>query len=725
MILESIEHDPLIRATIEENGVTKTKKYVELSSTEKIQADCDLKATNIILQGLPSDIYSLVNHHKVTKDLWEIIQLLMQSTSLTKQERECKLYDAFDKFSHIKGESLHQYYLRFTQLINDMNIYKMKLEKFQVNIKFLNRTRANTSGTGGRTSSQQRVVKCFNCQREGHMARQCTEPKRKRDASWFREKVLLVEAQGNAYQADDLNAYDSDCDDITTAKVALIANLSCYGSDVLSEIRPMLYDGNVIAMETNVISIADSEETLMLEEEDFGKHFVPQQELSAKQAFWFQMSNPSTKSSNASPVKVNVPSELPKQCMFDANHDVYFLDVVNEMNMRAKSKSQSKKKSQLHNIWKPTGCQDCSLVSRLRMFKTYDMRSLSAYQFHSQVFGTVKFGNDQIPKIIGYGDYLIGNVIISRVYYVKGLGHNLFSGGQFYNSDLEVAFRKHTYFVRNLEGVDLLSGSQETNLYTLSIGDMITSYPIYLLSKASKTKSWLWHRRLSHLNFGAINHLARYGLVRGLPKLKCEKYYLCLACAMGKSKKQSHKPKFKDTNQEKLYLLHMDLCGPMRIANVNGKKKPDLSYLHVFGALCYPTNDSENLGKFQAKADVCIFIGYAPKKKAYRIYNRCTRKIIETIHVDFDELTAMAFEQSSLEPTLHEMTPATPSSGLVPNPPPSAPFVPPSRHEWDLVFQPIFDELFSPPSSIASLVPVVEAPSPVESIGSSSLTSVD
>ncbi|GKB53956.1 hypothetical protein Tco_0904709 [Tanacetum coccineum] len=114
MIFESVEHGPLIWPTIEENGVTRTKKYEELSATEKIQADYDLKATNIILQGQPTDLYSLVNHHRVAKDLWERVQLRMQGTSLTKQERECKLYDAFDKFAHVKGESLHQYYLRFT-----------------------------------------------------------------------------------------------------------------------------------------------------------------------------------------------------------------------------------------------------------------------------------------------------------------------------------------------------------------------------------------------------------------------------------------------------------------------------------------------------------------------------------------------------------------------------------------------------------------------------------
>ncbi|GJS46559.1 retrovirus-related pol polyprotein from transposon TNT 1-94 [Tanacetum coccineum] len=153
--------------------------------------------------------------------------------------------------------------------------------------------------------------------------------------------------------------------------------------------------------------------------------------------------------------------------------------------------------------------------------------------------------------------------------------------------------------------------------------------------------------------------------------------------------------------------------------------KPDLAYLHVFDALCYPTNDSENLGKLQAKADIGIFIGYAPKKKAHCIYNRRTQKIIETIHVDFDELTAMASEQSSLEPVIHEMTPATPSSGLVPNPPPPASFVPPSRKEWDLVFQPVFDEFYSPPASVASPDPLVEAPALVESTCSPSSTSVD
>ncbi|GJZ18664.1 retrovirus-related pol polyprotein from transposon TNT 1-94 [Tanacetum coccineum] len=362
--------------------------------------------------------------------------------------------------------------------------------------------------------------------------------------------------------------------------------------------------------------------------------------------------------------------------------------------------------------------------------------------FVNKFLGTVKFGNDHMAKIMGYGDYQIGNVMISRVYYVEGLGHNLFSVGQLCDSNQEVAFRQHTCFIRNLEGVDLLTGSRGNNMYTLSLGDMMVYSPI-----------------------------SRHGLVRGLPKLKFEKDHLCSACAMGKSKKKPHKPKSEDTNQEKLYLLHMDLCRPIRVTSVNGNKyilviiddysrftwvkclrlkdeapdfiikflkmiqvrlktpvrrirtdngtefvnqtlrkyyekvgishetfvarssqqngvvkrrnctlieaartmliyakaplflwaevvpttcytqnhsivrlrhgktpyellhdkPPDLSFFHIFGALCYPTNDSENLG-----------------------------------------------------PALHEMTPATISSGLVPNPPPSTPFVPPLRIALEL-----------------------------------------
>ncbi|GKD61245.1 retrovirus-related pol polyprotein from transposon TNT 1-94 [Tanacetum coccineum] len=154
-------------------------------------------------------------------------------------------------------------------------------------------------------------------------------------------------------------------------------------------------------------------------------------------------------------------------------------------------------------------------------------------------------------------------------------------------------------------------------------------------------------------------------------------------------------------------------------------KKPDLSFLHVFGSLCYLTNDSEDLGKLNVKADIGIFVGYTPVKKAFRIYNRRTQKIMETIHVTFDELTAMASKQFNSGLRLQLMTPATSSSGLVPNPIPQQPFNPPTRNDWDRFFQPMFDEYFNPPTSAVSPVQVATVPRDVEIADSPVSTLID
>ncbi|GJT30290.1 integrase, catalytic region, zinc finger, CCHC-type containing protein [Tanacetum coccineum] len=156
--------------------------------------------------------------------------------------------------------------------------------------------------------------------------------------------------------------------------------------------------------------------------------------------------------------------------------------------------------------------------------------------------------------------------------HMTGQGHNLFSVGQFRDGDLEVSFRSNTCYVQNLEGDDLLTRARESNLYTISILDMAASSPVCLLSKATSTKSWLWHHRLLHLNFGTINDLTKHDLVVGLPKFKYSKDHLCFICERGKSKKSSHPPKVVPSNHSKLELLHMDLFGPMRVASINGKK---------------------------------------------------------------------------------------------------------------------------------------------------------
>ncbi|GKC34448.1 retrovirus-related pol polyprotein from transposon TNT 1-94 [Tanacetum coccineum] len=175
--------------------------------------------------------------------------------------------------------------------------------------------------------------------------------------------------------------------------------------------------------------------------------------------------------------------------------------------------------------------------------------------FIEKFMGTVNFRNDNFAAITGYGDCIKGNITICHVYYVEGLGHNLFSVGKFCDGDLEVAFRSKTCYVRNLEGDDLLTGGRESNLYTISISGMVASFPVCLMSKATSTK---------------------LDLVDGLPKFKYGKDHLCFACERGKSKKASHPPKLVPSDHSKLELLHMDLCDPMRVASINGKKSFDI-----------------------------------------------------------------------------------------------------------------------------------------------------
>ncbi|GJU50868.1 retrovirus-related pol polyprotein from transposon TNT 1-94 [Tanacetum coccineum] len=358
---------------------------------EAIQDDCDIKATNIILQGLPPEVYALVRNHKVTKELWERIQLLMQGTSLTKQERECKLYDEVDVklvqdlhttnidhlYAYLGQHEFHanespQYGLPYqsqqysthqsstplsiTYPSNDYqsliyhNIYSPSssipqleyppsvdqqsefsqqesglivpvfqkgddlidainhmmsfliaiftscypttnnhlrnssnlrqhatINNGRVTLQLIQRrqtfvavgtSRTYTLGASGNNSRKQRTVICYNCKEEGHVSKQCNKPKRKKDDSWFKDKVLLVQAQASgqilheeelafladpripegqatqtvithnaAYQADDLDAYDSDCDELNTVKVALMVNLSHYGSNALFKVH--------------------------------------------------------------------------------------------------------------------------------------------------------------------------------------------------------------------------------------------------------------------------------------------------------------------------------------------------------------------------------------------------------------------------------------------------------------------------------------------------------
>ncbi|GJR68368.1 retrovirus-related pol polyprotein from transposon TNT 1-94 [Tanacetum coccineum] len=221
--------------------------------------------------------------------------------------------------------------------------------------------------------------------------------------------------------------------------------------------------------------------------------------------------------------------------------------------------------------------------------------------FVEKFMGTVRFGNDHFAAITGYGDYVQGNLMICHVYYVEGLEHNLFSVGQFCDGDLEVTFRSNTCYVRNLEGDDLLTSSHDSNLYTISISKMAASSPVCLMSRATSTKSWLWHRRLSHLNFGTINQLTSKDLVDRLPKFKYNKDHLCSTCEQA--------PEFLwakaiatacFTQNHSIVHTRYNKTPYELIRGGN----PNIHYFHVFGSLCYPTNDRDDLRKMKPKADI-------------------------------------------------------------------------------------------------------------------------
>ncbi|GJV52159.1 retrovirus-related pol polyprotein from transposon TNT 1-94 [Tanacetum coccineum] len=279
--------------------------------------------------------------------------------------------------------------------------------------------------------------------------------------------------------------------------------------------------------------------------------------------------------------KLNANSELKcvkcNGCMLSDNHDLCVLNFMYNVNARVKSKSikkSSKRKvwkltrkvfTNIGYIWRPTGrtftiVGNACPLTRITTTTEVPLRKLTVLDNEipkpvitlvykrkprksktnvpaskSKVLKSVSANKKEPNQSWGS---IVSDVPSSSLdeadwecYDIKGLlreglRHNLFFIGQFCDSNRKVAFRQHTCFIRNLEGVDLLIGSRGNNLYNLSLRDMMASSPICLLSKASKTKSWLWHRRLFHLNFGAINHLARHGLVRGLPKLKFEKDHL-------------------------------------------------------------------------------------------------------------------------------------------------------------------------------------------------------
>ncbi|GJX83371.1 retrovirus-related pol polyprotein from transposon TNT 1-94 [Tanacetum coccineum] len=424
-----------------------------------------------------------------------------------------------------------------------------------------------------------------------------------------RNQATIQDGRFTIQQTEDLDAYDLDCDDISLAKVVLMANLSSYDLKVLSEVP--YYDTY-----PNDMINQDVEEMMYSEQ----THIVdfPDNEIN-KQAFWLKHSNHTfdTSVKSHTPIRTEAPSELPKCLELEIEllkkkdfieKDVYDkLDnsgenqnapIFNQLLEINELKAQSQEKDtvirKLKDRIKSLSGKD-SVENVKKDIDEIETINIELEHIQEKVFAIAALKNElrklKGKNIVNTADSKpIATTISPGLYKInlEPLAPKLLK-----NKDAHIDYIKHSRdhadtlweIVKNARAlsrldsnldsaydVDLLKGSRGSNLYTLSLENLLLSSPICLLSKASMTKSWLWHRRLSHLNFDYITSLAKQGLVLGIPKLKYKKDHLCSAYALGKNKKHSNKPKAEDSIQDKLYLLHMDLCWTKRIQSNNGRK---------------------------------------------------------------------------------------------------------------------------------------------------------
>nr|GFA57049.1 retrovirus-related Pol polyprotein from transposon TNT 1-94 [Tanacetum cinerariifolium] len=381
------------------------------------------------------------------------------------------------------------------------------------------------------------------------------------------------------------------------------------------------------------------------------------------------------------------------------------------------------RKSRLLLRWSPTGKlfdKEGKIVDSSESKSKYKCSNGNLkllINFVCKFLGTVRFENDHVAAILGFGDLQWGNILITRVYFVEGLGHNLFSVRQFCDSDLEVAFRRDACFVRNLEGVDLLKGDRLTNLYTINLH----KWPLH-----RQSASWLELLLQSHefKNQMLKEYFDTVGISHQMSSVRTpqqngvvERQNWTLVEAARTMLIFFRAPLFLWAEAIATACFTQNRSIIHRRFNktpyefINGRK-PDILFLHVFGALCYPKNDREDIEKLGAKCDIRFFIGYSADSCAYRVYNRRTKKIIETMNVSFDELLAMAFEQRNSKPELYSMTSGHISSGLdLTYAPSTLTTQQPSKGDLDLLFEAMYDDYIGgQPSATARTIPPAQEP---------------
>nr|GEU76005.1 putative ribonuclease H-like domain-containing protein [Tanacetum cinerariifolium] len=580
-------------------GPERPRVSSDLSLKEKERYDANIQAKNILLQGLPKDIYTLINHYTDAKDIWVNVKMLLEGFKLTKEDRE-------------------------SQLVVVQNVHGRPNRG-----KGNNARGTGAAGYGGAQNrirnanpGQARQTKYYNYNGGQDNVDDDVDQQPVQDLS------LNVD---HVFQADDCDVFDSHVDEAPTGQAMFMANLS--SADPVYDETDLSYDSNILSEVHDHDNYHDVVCELH-EVHEMHDHVQPNCVVNSDDEY----------------------TSHSKMIPYDQNNKEVHLDYLKHLKISVATLREIVKEArpvvQIILWYLDLGYSKHMTGDRSRL-----------KNFMKKYIETVRFKNDHFGTIMGYRDYVIGDSMISKVYYVEGLGHNLFSVGQFCDFDLEVAFKKHSCYVHNTDGVELIKGSRGSNLYPISVEDMLKSSPICLLSKASKNKPWLWHRRLNHVNFGTINDLARKDLVRGLPRLNVEKDHHCSA---------------------------------------------------------------EDLGKLQLTTDIGIFVGYAPSRKGYRIYNKRTQRIMETIHIQFNELSKpMALVQLGTGPVPLFLMPRQSSSWLIPNSVPVVSYIPLTNKGQEILFQPMFDKYLEPPHVERLVSPATIVPILIDSASTPSSTTID
>ncbi|GJZ57107.1 integrase, catalytic region, zinc finger, CCHC-type containing protein [Tanacetum coccineum] len=404
------------------------------------------------------------------------------------------------------------------------------------------------------------------------------------------------------------------------------------------------------------------------------------------------------------------------------------------------------------NVSMPLG--NASRTANILEHKTPRCSTVSNIHLYSNL---LQSGNDQIAPILGYGDLVQGTITIKRVYYVKGLNHNLFSVGQLYDADLEVAFWKSTCYIRDLKGNDLLVGSRGTDLYSITLQDSTTPNPICLMAKATSPSTCFQRIILSKdetpgvlIDFLTLVQRGLHAQVTTVRTDKGTEFLNKTLHAYFAKEGIRHKTSTARTpeqngvverrnrtlveaaqtmlsaakvplffwaeaiattcfTQNRSLVIPRHEKTPYHIINA---RKSSVKFFHIFGSLCYIVRDGENLDKMKEKGDACIFVGYSTQSKAYRVFNKRTRMIVESIHVNFDELPQMASDHVSSDPGPQCSTMVLEQDSLSPGPQcqenvPQVAETVITSNELELLYSPMLSELLNGTSHVVSKSSVV------------------